>query len=127
MILGVGIDIVEINRFSLTTVSARLFSESERKYIQNKHVESMAGLFAAKEAVAKALGTGFRGFSPCDIEINHYMGKPYVILHGKAKAVANKILKNLNKNPRRRKRLSISISISHDKTNAVAVAVVYTT
>ena len=125
IILGVGIDIIEIKRFNPAVVSARIFSENERKYLQSKHVESMAGLFAAKEAVVKALGTGFRGFSPCDIEINHNnMGKPYVTLHGEAKTVEKKILKNINKNPRQRKRLHINISISHNKTTAIAVAVV---
>jgi len=125
MILGTGIDIEEIERFRSVTVSARIFSQNEQKYLQGKHVESMAGLFAAKEAVVKALGTGFRGFWPSEIEISHEsMGKPYVILHGKAKSIAKKMLKNLTKNPRRRYRLCIDISISHNTTTAIAIAVV---
>jgi len=130
-ILGVGIDIVEINRFSMDSAfgSSRIFCENEQKYLQtnNKHVESMAGLFAAKEAVVKALGTGFRGFFPSQIEISHNsLGKPNVILHGNAKLLSEKILKNANKsnNPRRRYRLNIDVSISHNKTTAIAIAVV---
>ena len=126
MLLGIGIDIVEIERFR-PAISARIFSENEREYLQGKHAESMAGLFAAKEAVVKALGTGFKGFWPCDIEIAHdNAGKPYVILHGEAKTIAKKILKNATKNPRQRKRLCIDISISHNATTAIAVAVVTT-
>ena len=44
-----------------------------------------AGLFAAKEAIAKALGTGFRAFMPIDIEVlRNELGKPYVNLYGGA-------------------------------------------
>jgi phosphopantetheine--protein transferase-like protein len=71
------------------------------------NTQSAAGIFAAKEAVAKALGTGFCGFFPRDIEILHKEnGKPYVIFH---------------KNPRR---LKIHISISHTASDAIAFATI---
>jgi holo-[acyl-carrier protein] synthase len=69
MILGVGIDVVEIIRFeaALTRTPAlanRLFTERER----NLNISSLAGRFAAKEALAKALG-GPRGLLWTDAEI----------------------------------------------------------
>ena len=75
--------------------------------------QTTAGLFAAKEAVAKALGTGFSGFWPNEIEIIHdKTGKPYVLLHKKAAFLAESI-----------GAASIIISITHHKTSAAAVAV----
>jgi len=91
MIIGTGVDIVQVERFRKnhsTRFLQRVFSAYEQAYLSTKGAESMAGLFAAKEAVVKALGTGFSGFSPCDIEIMHKKsGKPYVRLHGRAKEV----------------------------------------
>jgi len=78
--------------------------------------QSAAGIFAAKEAVAKALGTGFRGFFPNEIEITHdSLGKPRVILHNNAAKIARKIF---------RKRFRIHISISHTDMDALAFAVI---
>ena len=89
MIIGTGVDIVKVERFhgqQSMRFLQRVFSANEQAYLATKGAESMAGLFAAKEAVAKALGTGFSGFFPCDIEIMHKKsGKPYVRLHGRAK------------------------------------------
>jgi len=120
MIIGTGIDIVKIDRFAdktnNTRFMARVFTMREREYLASKGLQSMAGLFAAKEAVVKALGCGFAGFFPCDIEILHNpSGKPYVKLHGEAK---HKIKK------KRGRRFLISISISHTDTDAIAMAVV---
>ena len=112
MIIGTGVDIVKIERFAKKQnprFMERVFSIREREYIAKKGIQTMAGLFAAKEAVAKALGTGFSGFYPCDIEIMHTPnGKPMVKLHGKA---------------RRKRCISVSISISHTETDAIAFAV----
>ena len=73
----------------------------------------MAGRFAAKEAVAKALGTGFRGFDFKDIEIDRTtLGKPIVILKGKAKLIAKK-----------EGQYNIHLSISHGEDSAVAYAI----
>ncbi|MFA5524397.1 MAG: holo-ACP synthase, partial [Tissierellales bacterium] len=73
----------------------------------------IAGLFAAKEAVSKALGSGISGFKWTDIEIyTESSGKPCVRLLGKAKKLADTIgISNIH------------ISISHSKENAVAFAI----
>ncbi len=75
--------------------------------------ESIAGNFAGKEAVVKALGTGLRGFQWTDIEIlRDELGKPVVYLHGGAKKVANDLGIS-----------QVMMSISHCKTYAVANSV----
>jgi len=112
-VTGVGVDIVKIRRFKKNfgrRFIERCFTASEMAYIETKGAASMAGLFAAKEAAAKAIGTGFSGFWPCDIEVTRdERGKPYIVLHGKAKAAANGA--------------EIHISISHTDDDAVAFAV----
>jgi len=119
MIIGTGIDIVKVERFSKeqnTHFMQRVFSVYEQEYLAAKGAESMAGLFAAKEAVAKAMGTGFAGFSPCDIEVLHDAnGKPYVMLHGKAEEIIKKAAAG--------RCFSLHISISHSATDAIAFAV----
>ena len=98
MIIGVGIDAIEIDRIrtALTrtpSLSERLFTQTERAACISRcgrlRFGGLAGRFAAKEAVAKALGTGIRGFVFRDIEIsNDALGKPVVRLHGRAADVA---------------------------------------
>ena len=85
MILGVGTDIVEISRIARAAKSKaflrKCFTESELAYAATKAdaAQHLAGCFAAKESVAKALGNGFLGFWPRDIEIRRSdAGKPYV-------------------------------------------------
>lgn len=52
----------------------------------------LAGTFAVKEAVSKALGTGFRSFGPREIEVlRDDLGKPFVRLHGGAKKLAEEL------------------------------------
>ena len=122
MILSVGTDIVKIARFENMTkrLMARVFTHNEQAYLRGKNHVSAAGLFAAKEAVAKALGTGFRGFWPCQIEIEHdQMGKPYVILHDEAALVATELAKSAD-----RHEYKINLSISHTDTDAVAFVVI---
>ncbi|MCL1787017.1 MAG: holo-ACP synthase [Defluviitaleaceae bacterium] len=119
MIIGTGVDIVKIERFDAKQsprFMQRVFSVQEQGYLSAKGPQSMAGLFAAKEAAAKALGTGFTGFSPCDIEVTHdKMGKPHIILHGKAEDAAKKAANG--------RLFQMHISISHTATDAVAFAV----
>ncbi|NGX34940.1 MAG: Holo-[acyl-carrier-protein] synthase [Candidatus Anoxychlamydiales bacterium] len=117
-IKGIGTDIVEVER--LRSVIKRkgeaflekIFTENERKYCL-KFKDStihLAARFAAKEAIAKALGTGFgKDLSFLDIEItNDEKGKPICIL--------SKEIKKKFSNP------EIFISITH--TNAVTIAFV---
>ena len=73
MIIGTGLDLMDVARIQKSLEKphfrARIFTESENSHIDRKGAQSAAGIFAAKEAVAKALGTGFLGFGPWDIEI----------------------------------------------------------
>lgn len=120
MIVGVGVDIIEIYRIKKSlerreTFLTKLFTKNEIEYFESKKFrpEFVAGKFAAKEAVAKALGTGFREFDFKDIEIEHNaLGKPLVTLRGKARLIAE-----------RNGDYNIHISISHSDSNAIAYAV----
>lgn len=119
MIWGVGIDIVEVDRIRKNIESDRflekILTKNEIHYLKSRNlrVEYVAGRFAAKEAVVKALGTGFRGFSITDIEIvNEKEGKPIVILSNKAEETARTLGE-----------YKIHLSISHEKSYAVAYAV----
>jgi holo-[acyl-carrier protein] synthase len=120
LILGVGIDIVEIRRIKSAMEGndrflEKIFTATELEYLKSRNlrVEYVAGRFAAKEAVAKALGTGFRGFDFKDIEIDRTtLGKPIVILKGKAKLIAKK-----------EGQYNIHLSISHGEDSAVAYAI----
>lgn len=88
MILGIGTDIVEVNRIKkvaeryMDRFLNRIFTSYEQEYCfkYKEPAIHFAGRFAAKEAIAKALGTGFRsGLSWLDIEIrNDASGKPIV-------------------------------------------------
>ena len=101
MIIGVGIDAIEIDRVrtALTrtpSLQQRLFTDSERASCTSRcgrlRFGGLAGRFAAKEAVAKAFGTGIRGFVFRDIEVgNDALGKPVVRLHGRAAEVASSL------------------------------------
>ena len=96
MIIGIGIDIVEIERIEkaiqMPAFVARVFTKNERAYCDGRgrqRAASYAARFAAKEAVLKALGTGFSGGSWQDIEIlSRPGGQPYLILHGYFAATA---------------------------------------
>ena len=116
-IKGIGVDIINVARFENMTdrFMARVYTSRERAYLQSKSHVSAAGLFAAKEAVSKALGTGFSGFWPNQIEIIHDgRGKPEVVLHGEADVIAKKLAGGS---------YTLSISISHTDTDAMAFAV----
>ncbi|MDF2929290.1 MAG: Holo-(acyl-carrier-protein) synthase [Anaerospora sp.] len=90
MIIGVGIDIVEISRIAAAIKRKafidRVFTPAEQAYCENRGVQraaSYAARFAAKEAVLKALGTGLRGGTWQDVEItNNNLGRPLVQMTG---------------------------------------------
>lgn len=120
MIIGIGTDIIEIKRIE-DVVSKRQrflernFTSKERVLFKerNHRIETIAGNFAAKEAVSKALGTGVI-FSWQDIEVlRNKQGKPIVHLKGEAE----KIFKNL-------KAKNIQISISHNNQHAIANCII---
>ncbi len=95
MIVGVGTDMVEMARLvkacEKQAFLERVYTEEERRQAGTR-TSRLAGDFAVKEAVAKALGTGFRGFMPIEIEaLRDELGKPYVKLYGGAKETAEKL------------------------------------
>ena len=94
-IIGIGIDLIERERVTKSCQSDsflwKCFSERERKDIA-AHPKRAATDFAGKEAVAKALGTGFSGISPAEIEIlRKDSGAPEVFLKGRAKEQAERL------------------------------------
>jgi holo-[acyl-carrier protein] synthase len=119
MIVGTGIDIVEIARIEHAIERfgdrflKRIYTEIERRYCDSKanRVERYAGRFAAKEAAMKALGTGWNhGVRWRDCEVVRLPGKrPMITFHGKASEFAAKLgIKNA------------TLSISHTKEQAIA-------
>ena len=121
MIVGIGNDIIEIERIekaiSKEGFKNKVYTQRELKNIKKRgdRVETYAGIFSAKEAISKAIGTGVRKFSLTDLEIlNDDLGKPYVVVSEKL----DKIIKSKKEN------YQIEISISHSKKYATAVAMV---
>lgn len=120
MILGIGTDIIEIERIDKAIKDNprfinKVFTEKEIEYMKDKgeRAQHVAGGFAAKEAVSKALGTGFRKFSMKDIEIfRNNLGKPEVLLYGKAEELAKVHGDYI-----------VHLSISHDRDKAIAYAI----
>jgi len=118
MILRSGIDTIEISRLEEIRPEirerfiSRVFTTQEIAQARNRN-DVLSGLFAAKEAVSKALGTGIGRVAWQDIEIIHLIsGQPTVHLHGHAEIVAEQL--GLEE---------WSVSISHDRNKAVALAV----
>ena len=99
MITGLGVDIIEIERMRLALVRhprlrERVFSEAERAYCEARSRPEVhyALRFAAKEAVLKALGTGFSGVRFRDVEVTRdERGRPAPVLHGRASELADSI------------------------------------
>jgi holo-[acyl-carrier protein] synthase len=100
-VVGIGVDAVEIERMRVALARTprlleRLFTEQERMDCRSSdgafRVASLAARFAAKEAVAKALGTGIRGFGFCDVEVRRETGgRPVVVLHRGAATCAARL------------------------------------
>lgn len=117
-IVGVGIDLVDIGRFegSKPRVRERLFTKAEARYcvLQRRPALHFAARFAAKEAVLKALGTGWSGgIAWTDVEIvRKEHGAADVKLTGKAAARARKL-----------KIRQWHVSMTHTTTAAAAVAI----
>lgn len=116
MIIGIGTDLIEVDRVTKACVNKhfldKYFTENEI-FMINEDNRKAADNFAVKEAVSKMFGTGFRDFSPCDIEVlRDEVGKPYVNLYGKALALSIEL--NVKK---------IHVSISNTKTYAQAFVI----
>ena len=112
---SVGIDAVEIERIREAMKNprfiTRIFSERERYETGRKAnaAQSFAANWAAKEAFAKAVGTGIRGFSMNEVSVLHKEnGKPYIELSGRAEKLFSGYM--------------LDISLTH--TDSVAMAAV---
>ena len=91
--------------------SARVLTPEEQRYVRDRP-ETLAGRWAAKEAVSKVLGLGVRGIGWRDIEIERLpTGQPAVRLHGRAAARAQQLGMD-----------RVAVSISHESEYAVAIA-----
>ncbi|MHC4131778.1 MAG: holo-ACP synthase [Planctomycetota bacterium] len=124
-IIAHGIDLVDFPRIQNMIDSHgekflnRIFTANEQNYANsNKNgIEKLAGRFAAKEAVLKLIGTGWRGkIAWTDIEVtNNSSGQPEVNLTGEVKSIADKLGIN-----------HVSVSITHTANFAIASAVALT-
>ena len=122
MIVGIGNDIIEIERIekaiSKEGFKNKVYTQRELENIEKRgnRTETYAGIFSAKEAISKAIGTGVREFSLTDLEIlNDDLGKPYVAVSEKL----DKIIKD------KKEDYQIEISISHSKKYAIAMAIIF--
>jgi holo-[acyl-carrier protein] synthase len=120
MINGIGVDIIEIDRIRVSVERygerflSKLFTPTEIRYCsskQNVH-QHFAARFAAKEALSKALATGWTGaFRWKDIEVvNEPSGRPRMRLHGSLNTALSSS--------------EIHVSISHSQSHVVAFVVV---
>ncbi|MCL2801107.1 MAG: holo-ACP synthase [Treponema sp.] len=121
MIIGVGIDIVEVKRMERWLLNEslleRYFHSDEISLAlsrKNSAALTLAARFAAKEAFGKALGTGLLDISLKDIVVlNNNNGKPYIMLSD----TAQKAFETSGAN-------RMHISMSHEKENAIAIIII---
>ncbi|WP_089969553.1 holo-ACP synthase [Lihuaxuella thermophila] len=121
MIRGIGTDIVEMKRIEemgIERLAKRILTEKEKDMMparERRKLEYIAGRFAAKEAVSKALGTGIgQSVSFTDIEIvNNEKGAPLVVL---PEGIRNRLFGDGC--------VRIHLSVSHSELYATAMAVV---
>ncbi|AEH44234.1 holo-acyl-carrier-protein synthase [Thermodesulfatator indicus DSM 15286] len=122
MIIGLGIDLVEVPRIEKVLTKHqkrflnRILTEKEKNAISRKRFIAtyVAAYFATKEACSKALGTGLRGVSWKEMELLHEpSGKPFMRLHGRAlerfKFLGGK---------------RIHVSLSHERLYATAIVII---
>jgi holo-[acyl-carrier protein] synthase len=123
MVVGTGIDVVEIERVARSIERygsrflERVYTAGEIAYCQRKRrnaAESFAARFAAKEAAAKALGTGISfGVTWRELEVGREpAGRPLLLLHGRAAEIAAFL------GVRRS-----SLSITHTRTQSMALVI----
>lgn len=113
----IGIDIIRVERIANVLrrhperFESRVLTSAERAYVRGRP-ETMAGRWAAKEAVSKVLGLGVRGIGWQEIEVERLpTGQPSVRLHARASARATQLGIS-----------HIAVSITHEREYAVAVA-----
>jgi holo-[acyl-carrier protein] synthase len=122
MVIGVGIDIVSTERIKHSLerygdrFTSRIYTSAEIEYCSSRKYPHLhyAARFSAKEALVKALGTGFRyGIKHTEIEtILNEIGKPDILLYDTASAIS------------RQKGISrLSLSLSHNDEQAIAIVI----
>ena len=123
MIIGIGIDIVHIDRIKQAIdrygrrFTDRVFTKDEQRYCNARHepFESYAARFAAKEAAFKAIGRGWDecgGFTSAEV-VSDQMKRPSLVLHGTAKQFAAELaVKN------------VFVSLTHHAGISAAVVVI---
>ena len=126
MIIGIGTDIIDIRRIEKTIIKygdrfkKKCFLKSEIQRSENRRntIQSYAKRYAAKEACAKALGTGLaKGVYWKDIEVrNNNSGKPIIVLHNKAVKILNKISS---------KNTTIEVSLSDETNYAISNVIIF--
>jgi holo-[acyl-carrier protein] synthase len=112
-----GIDIIKVDRIRRTLArfggrfALRVLTPAESRYVRDRP-ETLAGRWAAKEAVSKVLGLGVRGIGWREIEVERLpTGQPAIHLHGRAATRAEQLGMG-----------RIAVSISHEADYAVAIA-----
>lgn len=118
MQLRTGVDLIEIERIRLAALRhgerfyKRFFTSRERAHCEGRHT-SLAARFAAKEAAAKALGTGIGHVRWVDIEVvADSDGYPELVLHGQAAELAQQL-----------GLVHWSVSLAHTHEHAIALVV----
>ena len=119
MVLGVGVDIIKVERFfswvENYSLAQRFFVKDEIEYIYSKGKNaplSFASHFAAKEAYGKALGRGLKGMALRDISVLECGGKPHLVLSGNARIFFESCGASF-----------AHLSLSHERDNAIALVV----
>jgi holo-[acyl-carrier protein] synthase len=120
MIIGVGVDIAELNRIARSHArfgekfSAKILTPAEMVLVPANAVPFLAARFAAKEAAVKALGTGFSGgITFQDIEVrSDPLGKPMIFFYNQAQLRCQALQVK-----------AAHISLSHSRENAVAMVI----
>ena len=120
MIVGIGVDAVEIDRFRRSlertpSMKTRLFTHEELEYVEphDDPTGSLAARFAAREAVMKAMGVGLGSFEFHDVWVQRAdSGRPTLAVTGRAEQIANE--------------LGVTdwhLSITHTDTTAIAYVI----
>ncbi len=121
MIRGIGIDVVAVERMRRwledRDLLHRFFAPEEREAIYERKdgaALSLAARFAAKEAFAKALGTGFKGFGLREVwVVNDALGKPVLRVTGRAERALRRVGGSV-----------LWLSLTHEQENAIAMVVI---
>ena len=121
MVKGIGVDVVAVDRMREwvkdDALVNRYFAPEEREAIYERKdgaALSLAARFAAKEAFAKAVGTGFRGFHMREVwVVNDELGKPELHVRGGALQAMHRMGAN-----------HVLVSLTHEQEHAIAMVVI---